>query len=85
MNAASADEKANDLPPRNLARCGSALCAVSSFGSVATSPNGGATWSYDDTPAGYGMSSVQFVGSDTLMIAGDLGVLSRNLTTAPLP
>ena len=69
----------------SIARSGSLLCAVSSFGSVATSSNDGATWSYDDTPAGYGMSSVQFVGSDTLMIAGGLGVLTRNLTTAPLP
>ena len=69
----------------SIARSGSLLCAVSSFGSVATSSNDGATWSYDDTPAGYGMNSVQFVGSDTVMIAGGLGVLTRNLTTAPLP
>jgi hypothetical protein len=31
------------------------------------------------------LTSVQFVGADTLMIAGFYGVLTRNLTTAPLP
>ncbi len=84
-----ADLPGADLPNLDryvsIARSGSLLCAVSSFGGVATSLNDGATWSYDDTPAGYGMSSVQFVGGDTLMIAGGLGVLTRNLTTAPLP
>jgi photosystem II stability/assembly factor-like uncharacterized protein len=78
-----------DLPNRefydSIARSGSLLCAVGLFGSVATSRDDGAIWSYDGMPAGYGLSSVQFVGSDTLMIGGSLGILTRNLTTAPLP
>jgi hypothetical protein len=50
-----------------------------------TSRDDGATWSYDGAPSGDGLTSVQFVGTDTLMIAGFYGVLTRNLTTAPLP
>jgi photosystem II stability/assembly factor-like uncharacterized protein len=76
-----------DLPNRDpygsIARSGSLLCAVGH--GVVTSRNDGATWSYDGAPSGGGLTSVQFVGTDTLMIGGDLGVLTRNLTTAPLP
>jgi photosystem II stability/assembly factor-like uncharacterized protein len=76
-----------DLPDRDrygsIARSGSLLCAVGH--GVATSRNDGATWAYDGAPTGGGLTSVQFVGADTLMIAGFYGVLTRNLTTAPLP
>ena len=76
-----------DLPIRNrfvsIARSGSLLCAVGD--SVVTSRNDGVTWSDDGAPSGGGLTSVQFVGADTLMIGGYLGILTRNLTTAPLP
>ncbi len=70
----------------SIARSGSLLCAVCAVGpGVATSRDDGATWSYDGAPTGGGLTSVQFVGSDTLMIGGSLGIMTRNLTTAPLP
>lgn len=31
------------------------------------------------------MTSAQFADADTLMVAGFYGVMTRNLTTAPLP
>ncbi len=67
----------------SITRSGSLLCAVGH--GVVTSRDDGATWSYDGAPSGGGLTSVQFVGSDTLMIGGSLGILTRNLTTAPLP
>ncbi len=67
----------------SITRSGSLLCAVGH--GVATSRDDGATWSYDGAPTGGGLTSVQFVGSDTLMIGGFYGVLTRDLTTAPLP
>ena len=48
-----------------------ARCCVRAVGhGVATSRDDGATWSYDGAPTGGGLTSVQFVGSDTLMIGG---------------
>jgi photosystem II stability/assembly factor-like uncharacterized protein len=68
-----------------VARSGSQLCAVSAYGGVATSSDDGATWSNEGIVMGPTMRSVQFVGADELMISGDLGVMTRDLTTAPLP
>jgi photosystem II stability/assembly factor-like uncharacterized protein len=82
-------QQGTDLPGADLygavARSGAQLCAVGSFGNVATSKDGGATWS-STMPAGSlsEMSSVQFVGPKTLMIACDFGLLTRDLNTAPL-
>jgi photosystem II stability/assembly factor-like uncharacterized protein len=82
-------QRGADLPQPgsyvSIARSGSLLCAVSLSGGVATSRDDGATWSDDGTPGGWGMWSVQFVGANTLMIGGEFGLLTRNLTTAPLP
>ncbi len=84
-------QRGTDLPLGgaivSLARSGSQLCAVGAEGAVVTSTDGGLTWSNDGLPAGSRamLTSVQFVGSDTLMIGGVLGVLTRDLTTAPLP
>jgi len=50
-----------------------------------TSTDGGASWQYDGVPEGADMTCAQFVGVDTLMIAGEFGVMTRNLTSAPLP
>ena len=82
-------QRGTDLPSGDLyesiARSGAQLCAVGSFGSVATSKDGGGAWS-STMPAGSlsEMSSVQFVGTKTLMIACQFGVLTRDLGTAPL-
>ena len=66
-------QRGADLPNSDrydaITRSGSLLCAVGWQG-VATSRDGGATWSYDGAPTGGGLTSVQFVGSDTLMIGG---------------
>ncbi len=76
----------NDDYYESIARSGAQLCAVGSQqGNVVTSRDGGATWTSDGVPSGGSLTSVQFVGSDTLMIGGNLGVLTRDLTTAPLP
>jgi photosystem II stability/assembly factor-like uncharacterized protein len=88
-----------DLPNNeryvSITRSGSLLCAVGDSGVIkpplasrvwiVTSRDDGATWSDDGAPSGGGLTSVQFVGADTLMIGGYLGILTRNLTTAPLP
>ena len=50
-----------------------------------TSRDGGATWTSDGVPSAGSLASAQFVGSNTLMIGGELGVPTRNLITAPLP
>jgi hypothetical protein len=82
-------QRGTDLPSADIygaiARLGAQLCAVGSFGSVATSKDGGASWS-STMPAGSlsEMSSVQFVGTKTLMIACDFGVLTRDLSLASL-
>ena len=73
---------------RGIAQSGSQLCAVGEFGNVVTSRDGGTTWTYDGAPFGIlvgVLTSAQFVGADTLVIGGDLGILTRDLTTAPLP
>lgn len=67
-----------------IAHSGTRLCAVGFYG-VATSSEGGATWSHEGTVMGHSLSSVQFVGPNELMISGSLGVMTRDLTTAPLP
>jgi photosystem II stability/assembly factor-like uncharacterized protein len=61
------------------------LCAVSSYGVVATSSDGGATWVNEGVVMGPSMRSVQFVNGDQLMISGSLGVMTRDLVAAPLP
>ena len=68
----------------SVAGAGAALCAVGAFGDVATSSDGGATWSNEGVVMG-AMSSVEFVGTDELLISGPAGVMARDLTTAPLP
>jgi photosystem II stability/assembly factor-like uncharacterized protein len=69
-----------------LARAAAELCAVGQGGSVVTSTNDGLTWSYDGAPSSARtLTGVQFVGSDTLMIGGWAGVLTRDLIMAPLP
>ena len=73
----------NDDRYVGIARSGSLLCAVG--GGVPTSRDGGATWSAGGAPPGVAMTSAQFVDTDTLMVAGFYGVMTRNLTTAPLP
>jgi len=67
-----------------LSSSGSVLCAVSASGGVVTSPDGGVTWSYLGAPTGMRLDDVRFVGGHTLTVGG-LGVLTRDLTTAPLP
>ena len=69
----------------SVALSGAQLCAVSQGGDVATSRDDAATWSNEGVVMGPFMTSVQFVGTDTLMIGGVWGVMTRNLTTAPLP
>jgi photosystem II stability/assembly factor-like uncharacterized protein len=83
-------QQVGDLPDgveySRIARSGSLLCAVDAGGGVASSRNDGATWTDDAVPMGEGsLNGVQFVGTDGLVIGGDLGVMTRNLTTAPLP
>ena len=67
-----------------VAQSGTALCAVSRWGDVATSSDGGTTWSNEGVVMG-AMNSVAFVGADELLISGSPGVMTRDLTTAPLP
>jgi photosystem II stability/assembly factor-like uncharacterized protein len=68
----------------SVAGSASELCAVGAFGDVATSSDGGDTWSNEGVVMGT-MSSVAFVGADGLVISGPAGVMTRDLTTAPLP
>jgi len=68
-----------------VARSGSELCAVSAYGGVATTTDDGATWVNEGVVMGPMMTSVQFVGSDGLMIGGDQGVMTRDLKSTPLP
>lgn len=75
----------NAGPYLSLARSGAQLCTVSSYGVVATSTDDGATWQSESVVMGASMRSVQFVGGDGLLISGSLGVMTRNLTAAPLP
>jgi photosystem II stability/assembly factor-like uncharacterized protein len=83
-----------EIPPGNnlagrdcvsIARSGSLLCAVGRWGDVATSSDGGASWSNEGVVMGQPMSSVQFVGANELIIGGALGAMTRDLTAAPLP
>jgi len=69
----------------SIARSGPLLGAVDRWGDVAISSDEGATWTNEGQPMGGAMTSVQFVGGDVLMIAGSLGVMTRDLTAAPLP
>ena len=83
-------QQAGDLPDgveySRIARSGSLLCTVDAGGGVASSRDDGATWTDDAVPMGEGsLNGVQFVGADGLVIGGDLGVMTRDLTTAPLP
>ena len=72
-------------PYISLARSGAQLCTVSANGAVATSTDGGATWSNEGVVMGVSMRSVQFAGDNELLISGSLGVMVRDLTAAPLP
>ena len=77
--------RGSDLPADyywKMAHLGTQLCAIGS-GEVATSANG-TTW-HTDVPSGSDLYGVTFAGSALLMISGDSGVLTRDLSTAPLP
>ncbi len=67
-----------------VAGSGADLCAVGRFGDVATSSDGGVTWSNEGVIMG-DMSSVAFAGPDDLVASGAAGVMTRDLTAAPLP
>lgn len=66
----------------SVTRSGSLLCAVGG-GDVATSTDDGATWFADDQLAGL-VSCAAFVGDHTLLVGGSAGILTRDLSMAPL-
>jgi photosystem II stability/assembly factor-like uncharacterized protein len=77
-----------DLPPASgdqvdIARSGSRLCVLDWSGDTATSTNDGATWSSDEDLRGL-VRCAQFVGDHTLLAGGDAGILTRDLSRAPL-
>ena len=67
----------------DLARSGSLLCAIDWGGDVATSADNGASWSFDSQLKGV-VSCAQFIGDDRLLVGGSAGILTRDLSTAPL-
>jgi photosystem II stability/assembly factor-like uncharacterized protein len=83
-------QRGPDLPKAvgdylDIARSGSRLCAVTWSGAVATSTDDGATWSRAGAvPIGL-MACAAFVGSHTLLVGGSSGLLTRDLSAAPLP
>ena len=89
-NGGTTWQQAGDLPDgveySRIAQSGSLLVAVDAGGGVASSRNDGATWTDDGVPMGEGsLNGAQFVSTNELVIGGEWGVMTRDLTTAPLP